>query len=133
MNFSLASPQESIYGSWGVLNDIDIKEPYFTTAPKYQALLDRICDDTTVKTFETSAKTKSFEISPNPTNGVVKIHTLNYGDEGFYLSLYEISGKLVCVYPKNSTIIDLNVQTGIYFLQIKNSKSTEVLKVIVVK
>lgn len=41
-NFSLASPQESIYGSWGVLNDIDIQPPYMTTAPKYQALLDNI-------------------------------------------------------------------------------------------
>ncbi|PSJ74815.1 hypothetical protein C7N43_22065 [Sphingobacteriales bacterium UPWRP_1] len=41
-NFSLASPQESVYGSWGVLNDIDIQPPYLTTAPKYQALLDNI-------------------------------------------------------------------------------------------
>ncbi|OWY21979.1 PKD domain-containing protein [Sphingobacteriales bacterium UPWRP_1] len=41
-NFSLASPQESVYGSWGVLNDIDIQPPYITTAPKYQALLDNI-------------------------------------------------------------------------------------------
>lgn len=41
-NFSLAGPQESIYGSWGVLNDIDIQPPYMTTAPKYQALLDNI-------------------------------------------------------------------------------------------
>lgn len=41
-NFSLASPQESVYGSWGVLNDIDIQPPYMTTAPKYQALLDNI-------------------------------------------------------------------------------------------
>ena len=41
-NFSLASPQESVYGSWGALNDIDIQPPYMTTAPKYQALLDNI-------------------------------------------------------------------------------------------
>ncbi|HNL08644.1 MAG TPA: hypothetical protein PKH93_13795, partial [Chitinophagales bacterium] len=41
-NFSLAGPQESVYGSWGVLNDIDIQAPYLTTAPKYQALLDNI-------------------------------------------------------------------------------------------
>jgi len=41
-NFSLAGPQESIYGSWGVLNDIDIAPPFLTTAPKYQALLDNI-------------------------------------------------------------------------------------------
>lgn len=41
-NFSLATPQESVYGSWGILNDIDIQPPYMTTAPKYQALLDNI-------------------------------------------------------------------------------------------
>jgi hypothetical protein len=41
-NFSLASLQESIYGSWGVLSDINIIPPYMNTAPKYQALLDNI-------------------------------------------------------------------------------------------
>jgi len=39
-NFSLAGAQESIYGSWGVLRDIDVAPPYSVTAPKYQALLD---------------------------------------------------------------------------------------------
>ncbi|MEZ4959826.1 MAG: PKD domain-containing protein [Saprospiraceae bacterium] len=42
-NFILASPQESVYGSWGVLNDIDIQPPFITNAPKYQALLDNGC------------------------------------------------------------------------------------------
>ncbi|MEY3051182.1 MAG: hypothetical protein RLY31_967 [Bacteroidota bacterium] len=41
-NFSLASHQESVYGSWGVLPDIDVQPPYLATAPKYQALLDRL-------------------------------------------------------------------------------------------
>lgn len=43
-NFSLAGAQESIYGSWGVMETIDIQEPYITTAPKYQALLDCMPD-----------------------------------------------------------------------------------------
>lgn len=42
VNFSLASPQESVYGSWGVLSDIDMEPPYQGTAPKYQALLDEL-------------------------------------------------------------------------------------------
>jgi len=41
-NFSLASVQESVYGSWGVIPDIDIQPPYMTTAKKYQALLDNL-------------------------------------------------------------------------------------------
>lgn len=44
-NFSLAGPQESVYGSWGVLNDIDLQPPYLQTAPKYQALLDNGCSN----------------------------------------------------------------------------------------
>lgn len=39
-NFSLAGAQESVYGSWGVMETIDIQPPYMNTAPKYQALLD---------------------------------------------------------------------------------------------
>ena len=39
-NFSLATEQESVYGSWGVLPGIDAEEPYLISAPKYQALLD---------------------------------------------------------------------------------------------
>ena len=39
-NFSLASVQESVYGSWGVLSDIEIQPPYTITAKKYQAVLD---------------------------------------------------------------------------------------------
>lgn len=41
-NFSLASLQESVYGSWGVMPDIDTPGPYHTTARKYQALLDNL-------------------------------------------------------------------------------------------
>jgi PKD repeat protein len=44
LNFSLASVQESVYGSWGVLPDIDVSPPYSQTARKYQALLDHLPD-----------------------------------------------------------------------------------------
>jgi len=44
-NFSLATVQESVYGSWGVLPDIDVLPPYSTTARKYQAVLDNLPDD----------------------------------------------------------------------------------------
>lgn len=41
-NFSLAGQQESIYGSWGVLDDIDQEGPFAATAPKYQVHLDNM-------------------------------------------------------------------------------------------
>lgn len=46
MNFSLAAYRESVYGSWGAVDDIDTPPPFMTTAPKYQALLDNICPET---------------------------------------------------------------------------------------
>lgn len=43
MNFSLASDQESVYGSWGVLDDIALAQPFSSSAPKYQANIDNVC------------------------------------------------------------------------------------------
>lgn len=72
-NFSLASPQESVYGSWGVLNDIDIQPPYLETAPKYQALLDNICEEDPIdnvgEQFDLAAP--QLVVYPNPTSGLV--------------------------------------------------------------
>jgi hypothetical protein len=51
-NFSLSSVQESVYGSWGVLPDIDVLPPYSIAARKYQALIDNLpseeCTNTSV-------------------------------------------------------------------------------------
>ena len=43
-NFSLATVQESVYGSWGVLSDIEVQPHYEITAKKYQAVLDNAPD-----------------------------------------------------------------------------------------
>ncbi|MCC6460167.1 MAG: PKD domain-containing protein [Saprospiraceae bacterium] len=68
-NFSLASPQESIYGSWGVLNDIDVAPPFFSTAPKYQALLDNLCPQAPSPTGEAPAPENRLRVFPNPSSG----------------------------------------------------------------
>ncbi len=70
-NFSLSSPQESVYGSWGVLNDIDIQPPYLQTAPKYQALLDHICETPTSATETPKVIQSPGLIYPNPTSGLL--------------------------------------------------------------
>lgn len=49
MNFSFISPKNCQYGSWGALeHQFDQNPPFQTTAPKYQALLDRIADCSTL-------------------------------------------------------------------------------------
>lgn len=50
-NFSLAGAQESVYGSWGVMETIDIQPPYITTAPKFQALLDSRPPESCLNTY----------------------------------------------------------------------------------
>lgn len=72
-NFSLASQQESVYGSWGVLNHIDIAPPYLQTAPKYQALLDNICPDTPTRVVSPNVPSTweqgGLQVFPNPARG----------------------------------------------------------------
>lgn len=72
-NFSLAGPQESVYGSWGVLNDIDLQPPYLETAPKYQALLDNICEEAPIDAVDEAAGLAASQwlLYPNPTSGLV--------------------------------------------------------------
>lgn len=71
MHFSLAGRQESIYGSWGSISDIDQPAPWFSTAPKYQALLDNIPDcaptpsETTGPMLTTGVQ---ITLSPNPVS-----------------------------------------------------------------
>lgn len=72
-NFSLAGKQESVYGSWGVLSDIDQDPPYFSTAPKYQVLLDNIS--------EIMAPTASFSIEINGLE--VHFENLSTGGEQY--------------------------------------------------
>lgn len=39
-NFTLSGAQESVYGSWGALSNLEMQPPYLATAPKYQAMID---------------------------------------------------------------------------------------------
>ncbi|MCS7037685.1 MAG: PKD domain-containing protein, partial [Saprospiraceae bacterium] len=94
-NFSLASPQESVYGSWGVLNDIDIKPPYLQTAPKYQALLDNLCTDTTTRTSAPTRQVSPLLVFPNPTDGVFNVQLVLDHAEHTRLMVYDALGRLV--------------------------------------
>ncbi|MEK7257080.1 MAG: 3-coathanger stack domain-containing protein, partial [Bacteroidota bacterium] len=83
--FSLAGVQESIYGSWGHVSDIDTPEPYLTTAPKYQALLDNLCppdcpyliflsnaSPITTATHHASGKVVAYGTVPNGNNVIMR-------------------------------------------------------------
>lgn len=95
-NFSLASAQESVYGSWGVLGHIDVQPPYMQTAPKYQALLDNICQGGSVQTArpEVSA-TDGLLVFPNPTNGELVVRFDIENPTMARMALYDALGRKV--------------------------------------
>ena len=88
-NYSLTGPQESIFGSWGVLDDIDIQGPYRTTAPKYQVHIDNQpsaeciqslreemlpCIPTTnVYDHQFHHQSSTFEVFPNPGHQTIQV------------------------------------------------------------
>lgn len=105
-NFSLVGPQESIYGSWGVLDHIDLPGPYAITAPKYQVHLDNMppagcpalsmspdCDESPTSVAEPSLpKEPGFRAYPNPGSSHI---TLDYPGPAAPTSLYSLTGQLL--------------------------------------
>ncbi|MCS6928309.1 MAG: PKD domain-containing protein [Saprospiraceae bacterium] len=94
-NFTLASPQESVYGSWGVLNDIDIQPPYMQTAPKYQALLDNRCAMPTKVNPELKRGEDALVVFPNPTSGTFSIQLHLTHSDTLQLRVYDALGRLI--------------------------------------
>ena len=70
-------------------------------------------------------------IMPNPSNGLFKIHIP--GQNGMYISVYNILGKLIKEYP--SVQGDLNIDiaqenNGVYFLQIVSNGQKKTLRIL---
>jgi len=96
-NFSLSSPQESIYGSWGVLDDIDIQPPYLETAPKYQALLDNACPDLPNDTEEQLVDELAPQMVayPNPSNGLFELMLVTSVQTNARVLVYDLLGRII--------------------------------------
>ena len=133
MNFSLASPQESIYGSWGVLNDIDIKEPYLSTAPKYQALLDRLCEINSVNSFEILHPNTLFTIFPNPGSEAFSIRANDPSANISGLKLFDLHGKLLKEFEPGTSEIMVDLISGMYLISISSESGYDVQKLIIKK
>ncbi len=124
-NFILSGRQESIYGSWGVLNDIDVAPPFLQTAPKYQALLDQICPVTPDNTLEPLAEPDVLQVRPNPSAGTATIYLKSEKSLETRLYITDLTGRLVFHTPVHVSAgenqIPLNpgdMPSGIYLLRI---------------
>jgi PKD repeat protein len=122
-NFSLSSPQESVYGSWGVLNDIDVQPPYLESAPKYQALLDNICDEVAIATVE--PKQELILLYPNPTSGPVWVSLPEGVPADGLVTVLDAQGRVVLRQNLGSSLssqgfsLDLSgLASGMYLVQL---------------
>lgn len=124
MHFSLAGRQESIYGSWGSVSDIDQQGPYFSTAPKYQALLDNIgdCPPPASGTVLPLQKEPGIVVAPNPASQQLSVYKID-NQAIRTIELFQADGRpvLTQVCAQGTTRADLNVENlpaGLYFLRI---------------
>jgi PKD repeat protein len=131
-NFSLVGPQENIFGSWGMMDDIDIEGPYRTTAPKYQVHLDNMpskscaqalrdqwfnCESGTVNVEDLDQATvPSVKVYPNP--GMDYIQVLS-GQEDALIEFYDVFGKLVL--STRERLVNTSIlPNGVYFISCEN-------------
>jgi hypothetical protein len=130
-NFSLAGEQESIYGSWGVLDDIDQPGPYIVTAPKYQVHLDNLHDQSCVETrreellnCETPVSvqeqpgepdSETLVLYPNPGTDVLY---LQYSGQAEPVMLYNLTGQLIRRTLEKELHV-ANIPAGVYIIQFR--------------
>lgn len=133
MNYSLAGPQRSQYGSWGALSDVNLAPPYMSTAPKYQALLDNISPKSNVVDAISSKVLNSslVDVYPNPTKSEV-IAKLKNPEDFIKMEIFDSSGRFLV--QSNKSIVSLkDCQGGLYFVKVQTSKGAVVKRVVKVE
>jgi len=133
-NFTLSGRQESIYGSWGVLDDIDVAPPWLQTAPKYQALLDQLCPMIPDPVFEPAGYRK-LQVSPNPFDSGFMIVVESEEELETRLLISDMSGRLIFSAPvrvsagaNHIPLQQVKLSPGVYQLWIPGIGQARILK-----
>jgi hypothetical protein len=115
INFSNVGQQESVYGSWGTLLDIDQQPPFNTSAPKYQALLD-IIDQCQPLPVHLPEKTYgNFALWPNPNNGSFTYALPDHGPVRT-LSITDLRGREVMRKNNPGFTVSVTLSSGTYMV-----------------
>jgi PKD repeat protein len=129
-NFSLASRQASVYGSWGVVNDIDVQPPYAQTAPKYQALLDRICSGPVSATLP-EPEAPRWQVAPNPSGGYFRLIAAEGAPVLRQKTIYDALGRVVWQSADSGTDIRVQLAPGLYWLELMDQYRRSQTKLII--
>ncbi len=132
MHFNLASPQESTFGSWGLVENHFATAPY---APKMQTVLDwqneNPCNTTSTEEVLINS---NIEVFPNPATNQVSI---SWKEQNGYeeILLLDIHGRQLfkkeLTPTENTTNIQIHYPRGIYFVQLNTSTQTATKRLII--
>lgn len=143
MNFSFIGERDGKYGSWGVLeSQFDQSPPYHDTAPKFQAVLDALCDPGTGVTGAASGPGKlSLSLNPNPFNASVRIR-FHLPERGrVTLKAFDVRGRQIAVLMdeeraagENGTVWDASgLASGPVLIRLNAGADTETRKCLLIR
>ncbi|MBN2201596.1 hypothetical protein JW777_06575 [bacterium] len=143
MNFSFIGERDGRYGSWGVLeSQFHQSPPYGDTAPKYQAILDALCDPGSgISRANLSRDGLSLSLNPNPFNASVRIrfHLPEHGR--ITLTAFDVRGRQITVLldeerPAGENVTDWDASglaSGPVLIRLKAGPRIEVRKCLLVR
>jgi hypothetical protein len=144
MHFSFITPQDGQYGSWGALvNQFTQSPPYDTIAPKYQALLDHLCETGLgmVQNGSLPAVAVLTQNYPNPFNASTTIRYVLPRAGEVRLTVYDLRGRRVAVLLEGRQTAGVHavawdasrVASGIYFYRLSADAYAATKKCVVLK
>lgn len=143
MNFSFIGERDGKYGSWGVLErQFGQSPPYRDTAPKFQAILDALCDPGSgVSAEKAGGSGLSLSLNPNPFNASVRIR-FHLPERGrVTLKAFDVRGRQIAVLideerpaGENGTVWDASsLSSGPVLIRLKAGQRAETGKCLLVR
>jgi hypothetical protein len=143
MNFSFIGEKSGKYGSWGVLeSQFDQNAPYRGTAPKYQAILDALCEPGSGVSGGTARRdVLSLSCSPNPFNAVVRIGFHLPRQERVRLTAFDAMGRRIAILldeerPAGETVMNWDASalpSGPVLIRLQAGPRTETRKCLLIR
>jgi PKD repeat protein len=138
MAFVDVGEHESVYGSWGHLEDVDQLPPYTVSAPRFQVLLDNqpinCSEDITVG--QNAFVSKTISLYPNPNSGDFWISIADE-NKSTKISVSDMFGRFIyssAPKAKNSQIsLPVDIASGFYTLRMESGSQIQVTKFVVFK
>ncbi len=119
MNFTLAAPNESLWGSWGLLNNYYVDTPY---TAKWNAVMDFMhANPCSPITSRPEAPAQEITLYPNPAHDQLRIQGLEALHEPTLL-VSDLNGK---VYLRTRGIEEIDISqlaSGMYLLSVRDSQ-----------